>query len=87
LWAAVRVDKFAFATVPHRGQDYDSYTRIRKTLLVLDAIAIQNIESDYVDEDEVILAGGVKHPVSIYLCDVAVDTLRLTEVEIMEMQN
>jgi hypothetical protein len=54
---------------------------------VLDAIAIQNIESDYVGEDEVILAGGVKHPVSIYLCDVAVDTLRLTEVEIMEMQN
>jgi len=55
--------------------------------LVLDASAMKNIESDYIGEDEITLAGGVKHPVNIYLSDVAVDTLRLTEVEIIEMQD
>jgi predicted aspartyl protease len=55
--------------------------------LVLDARAIQRIEEDYVGGDEVTLAGGVKQPVSIYLCDVAVDTFRLTEIEIVEMED
>lgn len=55
--------------------------------LVLDASAIQKIESDYIGEDEITLAGGVKQPVNIYLSTVAVDSLRLTEVEIIEMQD
>jgi predicted aspartyl protease len=55
--------------------------------LVLDAMAIQNIETDFVGEDEVILAGGVKQPVRIYLSDVTVDTLRLSDVEIVEMSD
>ncbi len=55
--------------------------------LVLDARAIQSIEKDYVGGDEITLAGGVKQPVGIYLSDVAVDTLQLTEVEIIEMKD
>jgi predicted aspartyl protease len=54
--------------------------------LALDTTAIQGIDRDYLGEDTVTLAGGVIQPVSIYLSDVIVDTLRLSEVEIIEMR-
>jgi len=54
--------------------------------LVLDTTAIQGIDRDYLGEDTVTLAGGVIQPVSIYLSDVTVDTLRLSDVEIIEME-
>lgn len=54
--------------------------------LVLDTTAIQGIDRDYLGEDTVTLAGGVIQPVSIYLSDVTVNTLRLSEVEIIEME-
>lgn len=54
--------------------------------IVLDTTAIQGIDRDYLGEDTVTLAGGVIQPVSIYLSDVTVDTLRLSEVEIIEME-
>lgn len=54
--------------------------------LVLDTTAIQGIDRDYLGEDTVTLAGGVVQPVSIYLSDVTVDTLRVSEVEIIEME-
>lgn len=54
--------------------------------LVLDTRIIKGIDSDYVGEDTVTLAGGVIQPVSIYLSDINVDNLRLSEVEIMEME-
>ncbi len=46
---------------------------------------IQSIERDYLGEDTVTLAGGVDYPVSVYLSDIMVNSLRL-EVEITEMK-
>jgi hypothetical protein len=47
---------------------------------------IQGIDRDYLGEDTVTLAGGVVQLVSIYLGNVIIDTLRLDEVEIIEMK-
>ena len=55
--------------------------------LVLDAGAIQDIDGDHLGEDRVTLAGGVTQPVNIYLSNVAVDSLKLNEVEIIEMED
>lgn len=54
--------------------------------LVLDTTAIEGLDRDFLGEDTVTLAGGVIQPVSIYSSDVRVNTLRLTEVEIIEME-
>jgi predicted aspartyl protease len=54
--------------------------------IVLDAKVIQCIDRDYLGEDIVTLAGGVDYPVSVYLIDIRVNTLRLSEVEITEMK-
>ncbi|OIP31595.1 MAG: hypothetical protein COW04_08480 [Deltaproteobacteria bacterium CG12_big_fil_rev_8_21_14_0_65_43_10] len=54
--------------------------------LVLDTVVLQSIDRDYLGEDTVTLAGGFVQPVSLYLSDVFVNTLRLAEVEIFEMK-
>ena len=54
--------------------------------LVLDTEVLQGIDGDYLGEDTVTLAGGFVQPVSLYLSDVFVNTLKLTEVEIFEMK-
>ncbi|MFQ6091355.1 MAG: hypothetical protein ACE5OR_01535 [bacterium] len=54
--------------------------------VVLDTKVIQSIERDYLGEDIVTLAGGVDYPVSVYLGDIIVNTLKLNEVEITEMK-
>jgi len=53
---------------------------------VLDSKVIQCIERDYLGEDTVTLAGGIEHPVSVYLSDIIINNLRLNEVEITEME-
>lgn len=52
--------------------------------VVLDTKVIQCIEKDYLGEDTVTLAGGVYHPVGVYLSDII--SLKLNEVEITEMK-
>ncbi|MCK4614940.1 MAG: hypothetical protein KAU14_09065 [Thermoplasmata archaeon] len=54
--------------------------------IVLDKEVIQGIDRDYLGEDTVTLAGGVVYPVSVYVSDVMVNTLSLSEVEILEME-
>ncbi len=54
--------------------------------VVLDTKVIQCIDRDYFGEDTVTLAGGLDYPVSVYLGDIIINTLRLTEVEITEMK-
>ena len=54
--------------------------------LVLDTDVIQDIDKDYLGQDTVTLAGGVVQPVNIYLSDVIIEALSLSEVEIIEMK-
>ncbi|MEW6102591.1 MAG: hypothetical protein AB1630_02035 [bacterium] len=54
--------------------------------IVLDTKIIQSIERDYIGEDTTILAGGREHPVSVYLSDITVNSLKLNGVEIIEME-
>lgn len=54
--------------------------------VVLDPEIIQSIEADYLGEDIVTLAGGIDYPVSIYLSNIDVNTLKLNEVMITEMK-
>ncbi|PKP57837.1 MAG: hypothetical protein CVT88_03030 [Candidatus Altiarchaeales archaeon HGW-Altiarchaeales-1] len=54
--------------------------------VVMDIEAIQCIESDYLGEDRVTLAGGVEHPVGVYLADIIVNNSKINEVEITEMK-
>jgi len=53
---------------------------------VLDTEVIKSIENDYLGEDRVTLAGGVEHPVGVYLADITVNNSRVNEVEITEME-
>ena len=54
--------------------------------IVLDTRVIECIESDYLGEDRVTLAGGVEHPVGVYLADITVNNSKINEVEITEME-
>ncbi len=54
--------------------------------VVLDTEVIKSIENDYLGEDRVTLAGGVEHPVGVYLADITVNNSRVNEVEITEME-
>ena len=54
--------------------------------IVLDTGIIECIESDYLGEDRVTLAGGVEHPVGVYLADITVNNSKINEVEITGME-
>ena len=54
--------------------------------IVLDINIIQRLDRDYLGEKEVTLAGGIVQSVSIYISDVFVNTSKLNEVEIVEME-
>jgi predicted aspartyl protease len=54
--------------------------------LTLDTEVIQNIDSDYLGDGTVTLAGGIVQSVSLYVSDVFVNDLELTEIEIFEMK-
>jgi len=54
--------------------------------VVRDTRIIECIESDYLGEDRVTLAGGVEHPVGVYITDIIVNNSKINEVEITEMK-
>jgi len=55
--------------------------------IVIDTNIISRIDTDYLGEDMVTLAGGLVCPVSVYLSDIIVNTFKLKDVEITEMKN